>query len=80
MDINSHIKDSSLKIIVRSNSGKNEILGYDKNKQALRVKIKAQSENNKANLEIIKFFNKLAKKQTKIIRGIKSKEKLLKFS
>ena len=70
MDIEDHIKHNSLKIIVKPNSKKNEILGYNKEKQAIRVSIKAPPENNKANIEIIKFFNRLTKKQTKIIKGI----------
>ncbi|MBW2992677.1 DUF167 domain-containing protein [Candidatus Woesearchaeota archaeon] len=80
MEIISYIKNNSLKIIVKPNSKKNDILNYDKNKQALKVSIKAPPENNKANIEIIKFFNKLTKKHTKIIKGLTSKEKLLKFS
>lgn len=79
MNLSNYIKDSSLKIIVKPNSKKNEILNYDKNKKALRVTIKAPPKNNKANLEIIKFFSKLTKKQVKIIKGLTSKEKLLKF-
>jgi len=80
MDISGYIKDNSLKIIVKPNSDKNEILGYIPEKQALKVAIKAPPENNKANIEIIKFFNRLTKKQTHIITGLTSKEKLLKFS
>lgn len=80
MDITSYIKDNSLKIIVKPNSKKNEIIGYDSQKQALKLAIKAPPENNKANIEVIKFFNRLTKKQVKIIKGLTSKEKLLKFS
>ena len=80
MDINDHIKNNSLKIIVKPNSKKNQVLNYDKQHQALKVAIKAPPEKGKANLEIIKFFRKLTKKQTKIIKGLTSKEKLLKFS
>lgn len=80
MDLSDYIKDSSLKIIVKPNSKKNEILSYDKNRQAVRVAIKAEAQKGKANLEIIKFFSKLTKKQTKIIKGLTSKEKLLKFN
>lgn len=80
MDIKNYIEDNSLKIIVKPNSKQNKIIEYNKAKQALKIAIKAQPEKGKANLEIIKFFNKLTKKQTKIIKGLTSKEKLLKFS
>ena len=79
MDVSSYIKDSSLKIIVKPNSGKNEILGYISEKHAVKVAIKAPPEDNKANIEVIKFFNRLTKRQTRIISGLTSKEKLLKF-
>jgi uncharacterized protein len=80
MAISDYIKGNSLKIIVKPNSRKNEILGYDDGKKVLKVSIKAPPENNKANIEVIKLFNRLTKKQTHIISGLTSKEKLLKFS
>ncbi len=80
MNLDEFVVSNSLKIIVKPNSKKNEIIIYDKQKKALKITIKAPPENNKANLEIIKFFNKLTKKNTKIIKGLTSKEKLLKFT
>jgi len=41
------------------------------------VNIKAKAEQNKANIEIIKFFSKLLKKRVRIIKGLKSREKIL---
>ncbi|MFH2028308.1 MAG: DUF167 domain-containing protein [Nanoarchaeota archaeon] len=71
------IKEDIFNIIVKANSSRNEILGYDKEKGAYRVSIKAKAEDNKANIGIIKFFSKLLKKRVKIIRGLKSKEKVI---
>lgn len=71
------IKENLFKIIVKANSSKNEILGYDKGRGAYRVNIKAKAEDNKANIEIIKFFSRLLKKKVKIVKGMKSKEKLI---
>ena len=79
IDIQDHIKDSKLKIIVKPNSPKNQIMSYDKVRQALRINIKAQPEKGKANKEVIKFFTKVLKKQVKIIKGFKNKEKILKI-
>jgi len=79
MDVDNYIKNNSLKIIVKPNSRKNELVSYDEERQALRVNIKAEPEKGKANLEVVKFFNKLTKKQTRIITGLTSKEKLIKF-
>lgn len=69
----------SFKIIVKPNSSKNKVLGFDKDRQAYRVEIKAKPEANKANVEIIKFFSKLTKKDVKIVKGLRSKEKILKI-
>lgn len=72
--------DETLTIIVKPNSAKNEIVEYDESRKAYKVNIKAPPENNKANIEVIKFFSKISKKQVKIISGQTSKKKVLKFS
>ena len=72
------IKESSFKIIVKANSSKNEILDYDKEREAYRVNIKAKAQDNKANIEIIKFFSRLLKKKIRIVKGLRSKEKVIK--
>jgi len=66
-----------IKIIAKPNSSKTEIKGYDKEKGAYRVNVKAPPEKGKANREIIRFFSKLTKKQVSIVTGFKSREKLL---
>ncbi len=71
------IKEDVFKIIVKANSSKNEILGYDNGREAYRVNIKAKAEDNKANIEIIKFFSRLLKKKARIIKGLRSKEKVI---
>ncbi len=73
------IKESSLKIIVKPNSAKNKIVKFDNSKGAYRVEIKEKAEDNKANIEIVKFFSKLLKKKVRILKGLKSKEKILKI-
>ena len=70
--------DSPLRILVKANAAKTEIVGWEGN--VLKVAVKAPAEKNKANIEIIKFFSKLTKKQVKIISGKTSKRKVLKFS
>ena len=72
------IDEEVFKVIVKPNSAKNEIMKFDDNKKAYRVNIKEKAEDNKANIEIIKLFSKLLKKKVKIIKGLKSKEKILK--
>jgi uncharacterized protein len=77
--VNKHAKGGSLAIIVKPNSPKNRITYYDGSRNALRVDIKAHPEDGKANIEVIKFFSRLTKKDVKIIKGHTSKNKVLKF-
>lgn len=69
-----------VKILVKPNSNKDEILGFDEERQAWRVAIAAPPEDNKANIAVIKFFSRLTKKKVRIVAGLTSKEKLLEFS
>ena len=71
------IKEKTFKVIVKPNSPKSKVVGFDKEREAYRVDIKAKPEQNKANIEVIKFFSKLLKKDVKIIKGLKSKQKVL---
>ncbi|MBI2130094.1 DUF167 domain-containing protein [Candidatus Woesearchaeota archaeon] len=74
------LKDKEkIKIIAKPNSSKTEIICYDQEKGALRLNVKAHPEENKANIEIIRFFKRLLKKDVKIIYGLKDKEKTIKI-
>ncbi len=75
--IEQYLKNNCLKIIVKPNSSSNEILGFDSEKQALKISIAAPADKNKANLELIKFLSKLLKKKVRIKTGLKSKEKIV---
>ena len=77
MNLENYISNNSLKIIVKPNSNKTEIIGFNKEKKTLKVNVAVPAEKNKANLEIIKFFSKLLKKKVIIKKGLKSKEKIL---
>ena len=77
--IDQYIKDNKLKIVVKTNSPKTEITGFDKQRSAVKLNIHALPEKGKANLEIKKFFKKQFKLNIEIISGFKSKEKVLKI-
>lgn len=77
--LNNYIKNSTLKIVVRPNSKKSEITGYDESREAVKVSIAAPADKNKANIEAIKFFSKLLKKKVLIKSGLTSKEKVLRI-
>ena len=70
-------KKSSITVSVKASSPKTEIAGfYD---GVYKLNAAAPAQNNKANIEIIKFFTKLTGKKVKIIKGKTSKIKVLKF-
>ncbi len=62
-----------IKVRVKPNSLKTEILGFKEN--LLLINIKASPENNKANIELVKFLSKLTKKKVILISGFNKKEK-----
>jgi len=71
------INKETFKVVIKPNSSTNEVVGFDKDKEAYLIKIKAKPENNKANIELIRFLSKVTGKKVKIISGFKSKKKLI---
>ena len=65
-----------IKIIVKANSKKEEI-EYDDEKNIYIVYVKSQAKENKANMDIIKLISKFSGKPVKIIKGMKSKIKII---
>ncbi len=64
-----------LKLKVKPNSKRTEILKQEDHEIVLAVK--SPAENNKANIEIIKFFSKMFKTKVKIVKGLKSRNKII---
>ena len=79
MELTQYIKDNKLKVLIKPNSPKNSILGFDSSKKALKISIKAVPKKGKANQELIKFISKLLKKKVEIIKGLTSRNKILKI-
>ena len=57
------LKREKIRIIVKPNAKKTEILGYDKHKKAIKLAVAAPPNKNKANIETIKFFSKYLRKK-----------------
>lgn len=64
-------------IIVKANSKKSEIAGFDEGKKAYIVSVKAEPEKGKANQEVIRLFTKEFKGPAKIVMGFTSKKKII---
>lgn len=81
MNIFSHLSPTnSFSIIVRPNAPETKIIRFDEEKGVFRVDVAAPPEGNKANLELIKFFTRLLKKNVRIIRGATSKHKIIQIN
>ncbi|MGV8086894.1 MAG: DUF167 domain-containing protein [Candidatus Woesearchaeota archaeon] len=76
-EVEKYINNNYLKILVKPNSPKTEIIMWDNEKKILKVNVHAKPDNNEANIEVVKFFSKLLKKKVVIKSGARSKEKLL---
>ena len=64
-----------IKVKVKTNKPETRITG--KNGDILLIDLNAKPEKNQANIELIKFFRKKFKQDVRIIRGLKSKQKIL---
>ena len=71
------IKEDIFKAIIRPNSQDNEITCFDKEKGAYLIKVNAKAEDNKANIELIKFLSKALGRKARIKSGLKSREKII---
>jgi len=74
MDIQKHIHDGLISLRVTPNSCRTELIEEE---GKLKLYLKAVPEDNKANLELIKFFKKELGVKVKIQCGDHSRDKLL---
>ena len=65
--------DFPLEIKVKTNKKKTEVVSYN----PFILDVKEKAENNKANLEVIKFLSKYFGKRVRIVKGFKSKIKVI---
>lgn len=64
-----------IKIKVKPNSREQKIEKISDNE--FKIHLKEKAENNKANLELLKLLRREFKKPARIIKGLKSKNKLV---
>jgi uncharacterized protein (TIGR00251 family) len=85
MNLEDCIIDNKLKVVVKPNASKTEVLSIGDGEEScgcdeigvVRIAVKAIPDKNKANIELVKFLSKLLKKKVKIISGLKSRNKVL---
>lgn len=77
MNLDDFVKNSCFRVIVKPNAEKTEVLGYDKERQAIKIAVMAQADKNKANLELIKFLSKRLKRKVCIKSGLTGRKKIV---
>lgn len=70
-------KSGKVKILVKTGAIETKLKEFDVEKSVWRVDVAARPLENEANVEIVKFFSRLTKKQVRIFSGLTSKEKIL---
>ena len=66
-------------IIVKPDAPETKLLGFDADKNSYRIALKAPAEDNKANIELVKFLRKETGKQVKMLKGLRSRTKVVKI-
>ncbi len=67
-------------LLVRPKSPKTRLVGWDDERKAYRLNVRAQPEGGKANAEIIKFFSREFGLDARIISGATSHRKVVRLS
>ncbi len=75
-----YIEKGELRVIVKANSPRTEIVRWDPGRKALLVNVHARPEKGQANREIVRFFSRQLKKKVVIRSGLKSRCKTLQIS
>ena len=66
-----------MEIVVKPGKRKTEIVKEENG--VVYVNVKGKTENNEANNEIVRFFSKKFGKDVRIVKGLRSKRKILKL-
>ncbi|MBI5391757.1 DUF167 domain-containing protein [Candidatus Woesearchaeota archaeon] len=69
------IKETTFKVIVKTNAGESKLVCYDAGKQAYKIELNAKPIEGEANKELIKFLSRLLKKQVRIVSGLRNRQK-----
>ena len=81
MDVSSCIVNNHLRVRVKPNCRKSEVLKIEETAEGkiVHLAIAAQPEDGKANAEVERFLTKFVKRKATIKSGFTSKEKLIAF-
>jgi len=64
---------------IKVNTGKRETKIVGEKDGILLIDVKGKAENNEANKEIIRFFSKKYGRKVKMVKGLRSRRKVIRF-
>jgi len=71
------IQNNRIRVIVKPNAKKTEILSIDTHNKTAKIAVAAPADKDKANKELMHFVSKQLGKQVRFVSGLRSKEKIL---
>jgi uncharacterized protein (TIGR00251 family) len=71
-------RSGTIRVEIKADAGRNEVLGWMPEKEAFKVSIKAPPKEGRANTELVRFLSKILGKEVRIVSGHTSKRKVLK--
>lgn len=74
--IDKHLQNNQFHLKAIPNSSRNELIEEN---GILKLHLQAVPDKNKANLELVRFFKKELGLRVEIVRGMKSREKILRI-
>lgn len=77
MNVSQYVQDGKLKVRVKPNADENEIIGYDEDRESLKVNIAKPAEDNEANKELVKYLSNELGKTVWLKHGYNSRDKLV---
>ena len=76
---NEILKKGTFMLEVKTNANNTKLKEFNNSKKSYLMEVAAPPQDNKANLEIIKYFKKNLKKDIRILSGLTSKKKLIRL-
>jgi uncharacterized protein (TIGR00251 family) len=77
MDLKGFLVNNRLRVLVKPNVTKTEILGYDEDRKSVRIAVKAVPDKGKANAALLKFVSKILGCKVMIVSCLRSRVKVL---
>ena len=79
INVKDYIDRDRMYVIVTPNARKTEVLGWDATKKRLKIAVAAVPDKDKANRELLRFLEQETKRSATLMKGLRTREKLIFF-